>query len=69
MADALIGFEIGYVGIEFDQRRLREAIADGYSASFGDAGDIRMWQSIEMQSRQISVLTAPRFESSATTAR
>ena len=62
VADALIGFEIGYVGIEFDQRRLREAIADGYSASFGDAGDIRMWQSIEMQSRQISVLTAPRFE-------
>jgi Kef-type K+ transport system membrane component KefB len=62
VADALIGFEIGYVGIELDQRRLREAIADGYSASFGDAGDIRMWQSIEMQSRQISVLTAPRFE-------
>jgi CPA2 family monovalent cation:H+ antiporter-2 len=63
VADALIGFEIGYVGIERDQRRLREAIADGYSASFGDAADIRMWQSVEMQSRRISVLTAPRFES------
>src|ERR1700733_583981 len=63
VADALIGFEIGYVGIERDQRRLREAIADGYSASFGDAADIRMWQSVEMQTRRISVLTAPRFES------
>jgi CPA2 family monovalent cation:H+ antiporter-2 len=62
VADALIGFEIGYVGIESDQRRLREAIADGYSASFGDAGDIRLWQSIELHSRRISVLTAPRFE-------
>jgi CPA2 family monovalent cation:H+ antiporter-2 len=62
VADALIGFEIGYVGIEHDQRRLREAIADGYSASFGDPGDIRVWQSIEMQTRRISVLTAPRFE-------
>jgi len=62
VADALIGFEIGYVGIERDQRRLREAIADGYSASFGDASDIRMWQSVELHSRQVSVLTAPRLE-------
>jgi CPA2 family monovalent cation:H+ antiporter-2 len=62
VADALIGFEIDYVGIERDQRRLREAIADGYSASFGDAADIKLWQSVEMQSRKISVLTAPRLD-------
>jgi CPA2 family monovalent cation:H+ antiporter-2 len=63
VADALIHFDIGYVGIERDQRRLREAIADGYSASFGDATDIRLWESVELHSRKISVLTAPQFES------
>ena len=62
VADALIHFDIGYVGIERDQRRLREAIADGYSASFGDATDIRIWESVELHSRTISVLTAPSFE-------
>ncbi len=63
VADALIHFDIGYVGIERDQRRLREAIADGYSASFGDATDIRLWESLELRSRKISVLTAPMLES------
>jgi CPA2 family monovalent cation:H+ antiporter-2 len=62
VADALIGFEISYVAVERDQRRLREAIADGYSASFGDASDPRMWESVELHSRRISVLTAPRIE-------
>jgi CPA2 family monovalent cation:H+ antiporter-2 len=62
VADALIYFDIGYVGIERDQRRLREAIADGYSASFGDTADIRLWESVELHSRKISVLTAPQFD-------
>ena len=62
VADALIHFDIGYVGIERDQRRLREAIADGYSASFGDATDIRLWESVELHSRKISVLTAPKLD-------
>jgi monovalent cation:H+ antiporter-2, CPA2 family len=62
VADALIRFEFSYVGIERDQRRLREAIADGYSASFGDAADIRLWESLELHDRKLSVLTAPRLE-------
>jgi CPA2 family monovalent cation:H+ antiporter-2 len=62
VADALIRFEIGYVGVERDQRRLREAIADGYSASFGDATDIRLWESLELHNRKLSVFTAPRLE-------
>jgi CPA2 family monovalent cation:H+ antiporter-2 len=62
VADALIQFDISYVGLERDQRRLREAIADGYSASFGDAADIRMWETMELHNRKLSVLTAPRLE-------
>ena len=62
VAAALIQFDISYVALERDQRRLRDAIADGYSASFGDAADIRMWESIELHNRKLSVLTAPRLE-------
>jgi CPA2 family monovalent cation:H+ antiporter-2 len=62
VADALIQFEISYVGLERDQRRLRDAIADGYSASFGDAADIRMWETMELHNRKLSVLTAPKLE-------
>ncbi|HEY5226583.1 MAG TPA: cation:proton antiporter [Methylovirgula sp.] len=59
LADALIHFDVSYVAIERDLRRLREAIADGYDATFGDAGDIRLWESVDLHQRKISVLTAP----------
>jgi monovalent cation:H+ antiporter-2, CPA2 family len=62
VADALIEFNIDYFGIERDQRRLREAIADGYTASFGDAADVRLWDSVDLINRKVSVLTAPRLE-------
>jgi CPA2 family monovalent cation:H+ antiporter-2 len=62
VADALIEFNIDYFGIERDQRRLREAIADGYTASFGDAADTRLWESVELHNRKVSVLTAPRLD-------
>jgi CPA2 family monovalent cation:H+ antiporter-2 len=62
VADALIEFNIEYFGIERDQRRLREAIADGYAASFGDAADTRLWESVELHNRKVSVLTAPRLD-------
>jgi CPA2 family monovalent cation:H+ antiporter-2 len=62
VADGLIQFDISYVGLERDQRRLRDAIADGYHASFGDAADIRMWESMELHNRKVSVLTAPKLE-------
>jgi CPA2 family monovalent cation:H+ antiporter-2 len=62
VADALIEFNIEYFGIERDQRRLREAIADGYSASLGDAADTRTWESVELKNRKVSVLTAPRLD-------
>jgi len=62
VADALIEFNIEYFGIERDQRRLREAIADCYSASLGDAADTRTWESVELKNRKVSVLTAPRLD-------
>ncbi len=62
VADALIEFNIEYFAIEGDQRMLREAIADGYTASFGDAADTRLWESVELNRRKVSVLTAPRMD-------
>ncbi|HEY4318844.1 MAG TPA: cation:proton antiporter [Herbaspirillum sp.] len=62
VADALIKFEIGYYAIERDPQRLQMAIADGYNVVFGDGADMRLWGSIQLHARKLSVLTAPDFE-------
>ena len=54
LAKGLTAFGIAYVAIE---RRLREAIADGYVAVFGDLSDLRLWQPVAIASRKIGVLT------------
>ena len=62
IADALTEFEIDYAAIERDPRRLREAIADGYKAVYGDLADPRIWEPLAMAGRRIVVLTAPSLE-------
>ena len=62
LADALTEFEIGYVALERDDKRFREAVADGYTVNFGDIGDPRMWEPLALHGRQLSVITAPSFE-------
>ena len=62
LADALIEFGIGYDAVERDETRLREAIADGYNAAFGDVADPRIWEPVTMYGRSFSVLTAPSLE-------
>jgi Sodium/hydrogen exchanger family/TrkA-N domain len=62
VADALNEFEIPYAAVERDERRLREAIADGYDATFGDTNDTRLWSSVELHDRRMSVITAPEPE-------
>jgi hypothetical protein len=55
VADALVEFGIGYAAVERDQRRLREAVADGYVVAYGDVGDPRLWGAVAMQGRRISL--------------
>ena len=62
VADALAEFGIGYASVERDQRRLRDAVADGYAVAFGDIGDPRLWSAVAMEGRRISVVTAPSLE-------
>jgi CPA2 family monovalent cation:H+ antiporter-2 len=62
LADGLTEFGIGYTAIEHDYVRLSEAVADGYSAIFGNASDPRLWEPIAVSVRKIGVLTAPSFE-------
>ena len=65
LADSLHEFGIGYAAIERDDRRLREAVADGYSVVFGDIGDPRIWEPVALHGRRLNVLTAPSFEVSS----
>jgi CPA2 family monovalent cation:H+ antiporter-2 len=58
IADALEEFHIGYDAIERDGAQLRDAVADGYSASFGDASDARLWRALDLGERKFSVMTA-----------
>lgn len=69
VADAMTEFGIGYAAVERDERRLREAVADGYQVMFGDAGDSRLWSAVTMEGRRISVLTAPLLEASTQVSR
>jgi CPA2 family monovalent cation:H+ antiporter-2 len=62
IADALAEFNLTYAAIEPDERRFREAIADGYVVSFGDLADPRIWEPVSMHGRRISVLTMPSFD-------
>lgn len=64
LADALTEFGIGYIAVERDQRRLSQAVADGYMAAFGDMGDPRLWDPIAVRGRRFSALTAPSYDTS-----
>ena len=62
LADALNEFGIGYSAIESNQRRLAQAVADGYVAAFGDMADPRLWEPVAMHGRRIAALTEPSYE-------
>ena len=62
LADALHAFDISYSAVERDQRRLSQAVADGYSAVFGNMADPRLWEPVAMYGRRVSVLTAASYE-------
>ncbi len=62
LANSLHEFGIGYMAMERDDKRLREAVADGYEVVFGDFGDPRIWEPVALHGRRLSILTAPSFE-------
>jgi CPA2 family monovalent cation:H+ antiporter-2 len=65
VADALMEFDIGYLAVESDERRLRDAIADGYSVMFGSMKDVQLWQPMAIEGRQLNVISEPDFESAS----
>ena len=65
VADALMEFGIGYLGVEADEKRLREALADGYAVMFGRMDDPRLWQPMAIEGRRLNVLSDPDFETAA----
>jgi voltage-gated potassium channel Kch len=65
VADALMEFGIGYLGVESDEKRLRNAIVDGYAVMFGPMDDPRLWQPMAIEGRKLNVLSDPDFETAA----
>jgi CPA2 family monovalent cation:H+ antiporter-2 len=63
VADALTKFKIDYCGIERNHERLELAMADGYNVVLGDESDGRIWKSVGLEERKMSVLTKPNHES------
>jgi CPA2 family monovalent cation:H+ antiporter-2 len=58
-------FGIGYLGVEAEENRLRDALADGYAVIFGRMDDPRLWQPMAIEGRKLNVLSDPGFETAA----
>jgi hypothetical protein len=65
VADALMEFSIGYLGVEADEKRLRDALADGYAVILGRMDDPRLWQPMAIEGRTLVVLSDADFETAA----
>jgi monovalent cation:proton antiporter-2 (CPA2) family protein len=62
VADALTAHGIQYTALEMDHDRFVRAEADGYPVAFGDAGDLRLMETIEMGRRPAVVVNIARYE-------
>lgn len=62
VADALEAHGVPYMAVEMDDERFIRAIADGYPVAFGDAGDPRLLETIQMAQRPTIVVTIKRYE-------
>ncbi len=62
VADALEVHGVPYMAVEMDDERFIRAIADGYPVAFGDAGDPRLLETIQMAQRPTIVVTIKRYE-------
>lgn len=50
------------MGIEMDYKRFVAANADGYPVAFGDVGDLRLMDAIQMSQRPSIVISIKRYE-------
>jgi CPA2 family monovalent cation:H+ antiporter-2 len=65
VADALIRFGITYTAVESDEKRLRDALADGYAVIFGRMDDPRLWQPMAIEGRKLNVMSDPDLPTAA----
>lgn len=62
VVDALIAHKIPYFAIEMDYDHFVSANRDGYRVAFGDAGDLRLMETIDMSSASSVVITIVRYD-------
>ena len=65
VADGLQANRIAYLAVEFDPDRFATARADGYPVAFGDPGDSRLIDTLEVERRSAIAVTIVRYEVSA----
>jgi CPA2 family monovalent cation:H+ antiporter-2 len=62
VADGLEVHGIAYTAIEMDHTRFIKANADGYPVAFGDAADLRLMETFQLDQRPTIVVTVVRYE-------
>jgi K+:H+ antiporter len=62
VADGLEAHGIPYTAVEMDHERFVRANADGYPVAFGDLGDLRLMETLQIASRATVVVTIARYE-------
>jgi monovalent cation:proton antiporter-2 (CPA2) family protein len=62
VADALEAHGVAYDALEGDYDRFLSASADGYPVAFGNAGDVRLMETLGYAEREAIVITIARYE-------
>jgi Kef-type K+ transport system membrane component KefB len=62
VADGLEAHGIPYTAVEMEHERFIRANADGYRVAFGDLGDLRLVETLQIAERSTVVVTIARYE-------
>ena len=62
VVDALIAHNLPYLAAEMDYDRYVSANRDGYTVVFGDTGDLRMMETLNLSSAKCAVITIVRYD-------
>jgi Kef-type K+ transport system membrane component KefB/Trk K+ transport system NAD-binding subunit len=62
VADGLEAHGIPYTAVEMDHERFVKANADGYPVAFGDLGDLRLMETLQIAGRSTVAVTIARYE-------
>ena len=62
LARGLRANDIPYIAVEHDRKRFLQATAAGFIVAYGDPGDLRFWNMLDVRSARAICVAAPRFD-------